>query len=105
MKRYIRSAFEMHTSGCSFDFDLGTTYDAKYVEDCVTDIFADMGLEVIGIDFRSVDYPRNKKYSQCGVDFQWKGNYSSSEIEDALIDFIDDEGGNFFGIDFYSLED
>lgn len=108
MKRFIHANknAEKHLSGCSFDFDIGKNYDAKRIEDVIFDIGAECGIDVVGVDFRSVQYPRNKEYSQCGFDFEWHGdNYNAKEIERAIEDFIDDEGGNFFGIDFYSLED
>lgn len=105
MKKCIRSDSKVHTSGCSFDFDLGDSYNTKYVEYSIDDIFTKMDLEVTGIDFRSVAYPEGKRYSQCGIDFQWKGYYNEAEIEEDIAQFIDDEGGNFFGIDFYSLEE
>lgn len=104
MKRYIHAS-ETHTSGCSFDFDLGDNYDGKRIEDKIYDLFADMDLDVLGVDFRAVDYPKGKVYSQCGIDFEWSDYYNQPEIEEALANMIDDEGGNFFGIDFYSLED
>lgn len=96
---------DTHLSGCSFDFDLGDSYDAKYFDDEIGSIFENLGLRYEGCDFRSVRYPGNKIYSQCGVDFRWSGSYDAKAIEDALIEFIDNEGGNFLGIDFYSLED
>lgn len=107
MKRVIKaSASATHTSGCSFDFDLGDNYSSAYVEDAISEIFDNFGMEVIGIDFRSVDYPGGKQYSQCGVDFKWSGDtYDADAVEEEIASFIDDEGGNFFGIDFYSMED
>lgn len=108
MKKWIHcgTAEGLHRSGCSFDFDLGPNYDGKFIEDAIFDIFAEGGLDVVGVDFRSVDYPKGKVYSQCGIDFEWKGDgYDAEGIEEAISEFIDDEGGNFFGIDFYSLED
>ena len=97
----------IHHSACSFDFDLGEAYDATYLEDRITEIFAELALDVDGVDFRSVEYPEEGKvYSQCGIDFTWLGyDYDAEGIEDALINLIDDEGGNFFGIDFYSLDE
>lgn len=105
MKRWIHAKTDnVYTSGCSFDFDLGSNYDSKYIEDKIADILADMDIEMLGADFRSVDYPNGRVYSQCGFDFEWKDYYSATEIEDAIANLIDDEGGNFFGIDFYSVE-
>ena len=91
-------------SQCQFDFDLGDDYDSDYVENAIVDIFSDLGYDVDGVDFHSVDYPRGKQYSQASVDFIWKEDYDADAIEDALTNFIDDEGGNFLGIDFYELE-
>lgn len=106
MKRVIRTnRDEKHLSGCSFDFDLGDNYDATFLESAMYDLFADNGLDVKGVDFRSVDYPRGRTYSQCGIDFEWKGDtYDANLIEEDIADIIEDEGGNFFGIDFYSLD-
>lgn len=115
MKRFVHAntSTEKHLSGCSFDFDLGTNYNPNYLERAIEDALSDLPIEILGFDFRSVEYPGDKIYSQCGFDFEWHGagsDYTSakiltSEIEEALEDLIDDEGGNFFGIDVYSLED
>ena len=107
MKKWIHASKDnKHLSGCSFDFDLGDAYDAKWMESVISDIFAEFDLEVLGVDFRSVDYPSGKVYSQAGVDFQWSGDtYDGAGVEEEIDEFINDEGGNFFGIDFYSLED
>lgn len=106
MKRYIRTNSEINLSQCGFDFDLGDNYDQNYLETAISNIFDDFGCTVDAIDFRSVDYPRKKVYSQCGIDFSWKGEqYDSQGIEDALIELIEDEGGNFFGIEFWSFGD
>ena len=107
MKKWIyASTKKRHLSGCSFDFDLGDSYDGDYMEEVLSDIFYEFGLNVIGVDFRSVDYPGNKVYSQAGVDFEWSGDtYDAKGLENEISEFINDEGGNFFGIDFYSVED
>ena len=91
-------------SQCSFDFDLGDSYDQYYLENELTRIFDAMDLEIEGIDFRSVDYPGNKVYSQCGIDFKWSEYYNEAEIEEDIANLIEDEGGNFLGIDFSSYE-
>ena len=114
MKRWIHAATaEKHLSGCSFDFDLGP-YDQGYLESAIEDALEFTGIEILGFDFRGVEYPGGKIYSQCGFDFEWTGDayngYADAKrdadsIEKALIDLIDDMGGNFLGIDFYSLED
>ena len=94
----------MDMSQCSFDFDLGDSYDQYYLENELTRIFDAMDLEIEGIDFRSVDYPGNKVYSQCGIDFKWSEYYNEAEIEEDIANLIEDEGGNFLGIDFSSYE-
>lgn len=107
MKKWIQSSTkEPHVSACSFDFDLGDQYDSEWLEDQILDIFSMFDLEAYTVDFRSVEYPGNKMYSQAGVEFIWKGDdYNAKGIENTIAKLIDDEGGNFFGIDFYSLED
>ncbi len=107
IKKWIyASKNSKNLSGCSFDFDLGDAYDSRYLEGAISDIFYEFGLNVLGVDFRSVKYPRGKVYSQAGIDFEWScDTYDSRGIEAELNDFINDEGGNFFGIDFYSLQD
>lgn len=112
MKKWIHTATDVnqftdnvHTSGCSFDFDLGDNYNPRYLEDKLAGILDAMDIELLGTDFRSVAYPGGKVYSQCGFDFKWKDYYNESEIEEDIANMIDNEGGNFFGIDFYSLED
>ena len=92
------------TSQVSFDFDLGDDYDQNALTSELEDIFEDMGLDAIGIDFRSVEYPMNKTYSQCGIDFKWSGYYNEMEIEEDIANLIEDEGGNFLGMDFNSYE-
>lgn len=94
----------MEMSQCSFDFDLGDSYDQYYLENELTSIFESMDLSVEGIDFRSVDYPGGRVYSQCGIDFKWVGDYDAAEIEEDIANLIEDEGGNFLGIDFNSYE-
>lgn len=96
---------DAHMSACSFDFDLGDDYDEHYIDIAINNIFEAMDMDVAGTDYRSVEYPGGKVYSQCGIDFYWEDYYNEAEIEEALANMIEEEGGNFFGIDFYSLED
>lgn len=102
MKRVIKAS-SVSTSQCSFDFDLGHSYNANYIEDEICGRMDDLGYEVTGVDFHAVDYPEGKQYSQCSFDFRWWGSYDADAIENTLIDLIDDEGGNFLGIDFYGM--
>lgn len=95
---------DVEKSTCSFDFDAGDdTYSYDQMKSDLEDIFREQGLEVIGIDFRSVDYPDGVK-SQGGIDFEWKGDYDSYAIQDAIDSYITDLGFDFLGIDFYSLD-
>ena len=114
MKKWIHAATDrgQKVSGCSFDFDLGDDYDPSYIESAICDILSELGAnDCFGIDFRSVEYPRNKVYSQCGFDYVAPGapdDYDGralfeAALESKIQEFIEDEGGNFFGIDFYSL--
>lgn len=96
---------DVRTSQCSFDFDLGDDYDDHYLDIAINNIFEAMDMEVLGTDYRAVEYPNGKLYSQCSVDFSYKDYYNEPEIEEDLAKMIEEEGGNFFGIDFYSLED
>lgn len=109
MKRWVHAATSkdegIQTSICSFDFDLGDNYSGRHLEEKLTDLFDSMDLEVIGVDFRSVDYPDGETYSQCGIDFNWKDYYNEAEIEEGIANLIDDEGGNFLGIDFEARKD
>lgn len=105
-----------HYSGCSFDFiwnlDTGD-YEPSEVEDDVVHAFEAMniGCEVVGIDFESVDYSNFSDYSdlndmisQCSIDFKWWGDsYDSKQIEQALTESLAADGYQLIGIDFYSL--
>lgn len=112
MKRWIHASTDKHVSGCSFDFDLGSNYDPSYIESSIGDILFDLGVnDYLSIDFRSVDYPGGKVYSQCGFDYIWPGadddydGFSRFQValEQKLQELIENEGGNFFGIDFYTV--
>jgi len=98
------TATDKHESQCSFDFDLGDSYNSKWIEDTIYDLLADIGIDVTAVDFRSVEYPGHKEYSQCGFDFEWSQDYDEREIERIISDLIEGEGGNFLGIDFNSIE-
>ena len=90
-------------SGCSFDFNL-PDYDSRDLEDSISDVFVTLGFEPLGVDFRSVDYPDGKVFSQAGIDFRWTGDtYNALEIEKALDKLITSKGGELLGIDFYAV--
>ena len=94
-------------SQCSFDFDLGPDYDQDYIDNELTDIFEDLGAEVTGTDYHSVDYTLEgdpRLYSQCTVDYVWHEPIDGDALEYAISELINDQGGNFFGLDVYSLQ-
>lgn len=115
MKRWIHATTDNRlVAGCSFDFDLGDDYDPSYIETAIGDILSELGAtDYLGIDFRSVEYPGGKVYSQCGFDYVWSGAADDYEgaamfqaaLERKIQEFIEDEGGNFLGLECYSIED
>lgn len=92
MKRYIRSS-QTNVSSLCFDFSYETSYDAKLLEDKLYELFEDeLGFEILGIDFRHVDYSdvsdyANMNTSQCGCDFQWSSQHPYDE--GVIVDKID----------------
>lgn len=96
-------------SGFSFDFIWKDDYDAQEIESVIYRVFQDdFNLEVLGIDFHSVDYEDIKEYageniSQCGVDFAWEVDYPDGDIVNAVAEALQPLGYTLIGYDFYSL--
>lgn len=96
-------------SGFSFDFIWKDDYDAQEIESVIYRVFQDdFNLEVLGIDFHSVDYGDIKEYageniSQCGVDFAWEVDYPDGDIVNAVAEALQPLGYTLIGYDFYSL--
>nr|DAJ50996.1 MAG TPA: hypothetical protein [Caudoviricetes sp.] len=112
MKRRIVTASKGNTpstSGFSFDFTYQNDYDFKAIENVIYSTFEDqLGLEVVGVDFRSVDYSHvpefaDQNVSQCGVDFKHTGSYSEGAITGAIDAGLASLGYELIGYDFYSL--
>ena len=96
-------------SGFSFDFIWKDDYDAQEIESVIYRVFQDdFNLEVLGIDFHSVDYEDIKEYageniSQCGVDFAWEVDYPDGDIVNAVAEALQTLGYTLIRYDFYSL--
>lgn len=97
------------TTGFSFDFTWKDDYDAQEIESVIYRVFQDdFNLEVLAIDFYSVDYDDIKEYagkniSQCGVDFAWKDNYPDEDIAEAVAEALQPLGYTLIGYDFYTI--
>lgn len=97
------------TTGFSFDFTWKDDYDAQEIESVIYRVFQDdFNLEVLAIDFYSVDYDDIKEYagkniSQCGVDFAWKDNYPDEDIAEAIAEALQPLGYTLIGYDFYTI--
>ena len=112
MKRRVITASKdnmLSTSGFSFDFTYQGDYDSGAIENVIYDTFEDqLGLEVVGIDFHSVDYSNVPEFSdqdisQCGVDFKHTRSYSEGAIIGAIDAGLASLGYELIGYDFYSL--
>lgn len=112
MKRRIVAASKGNMpliSGFSFDFTYQNDYDFKAVENVIHSTFEDqLGLQVVGVDFHSVDYScvpefADQNVSQCGVDFKHRGRYSEGAITGAIDAGLASLGYELIGYDFYSL--
>ena len=95
-------------TGVSFDFIHDGQYDEQAIENALSNAFQQLGLELIGIDFRSVDYSMYPEYdgcivSQCGADFSWVGDYDQNEVSNVIESTMAGLGYEVAGTDFYTI--
>lgn len=96
------------SSGVSFDFIHDGDYDENTIENLLSAAFENLGLEITGIDFRSVDYSMYPEYagcivSQCGVDFSWVEDYNQKAVSDTIESVMSELGYEVTGTDFYTI--
>ena len=109
MKRYIRANSVQNTSQLSFDFQYDGNYNEQEIESLIYDVLEhNMNLEILGIDFHSVDYEDIREFdgqdiSQCTVDFRWLNDYPEESIVNSIDKGLASLGYNLIGYDFYSL--
>lgn len=107
--QYIESASEVGVrSGYSFDFIHDGNYNEKAIREVIEDSFDRMALELVGMDFESVDYSSYPDYadkcvSQCQVTFGWEGDYDGNAITDMIEQRLAQLGYEVIGNDFYSI--
>lgn len=104
----VQASDDIHMSQCSFDFVWDDDYDMNDIKDSVERVIDELGYEVTGIDFYSVDYSSYPEYandnvSQCSFDFRWSNDYDSKSIESAIESVMTELGYPVIGIDFNSL--
>lgn len=114
MKRYIKSATtsDLYTTGISFDFiSEGKIYPETKIKHDLTQALNDLGYDVLGVDFRDVDYSnysdyanQNDNISQCGIDFTHFGEYSENQLTETIDLVLSEWGCELIGIDFYSAD-
>lgn len=93
----------------SFDFSYEDDYDSSSIENALSSVFEDKyGFEILGVDFRSVDYSMYSEYadvntSQCGVDFKWTQDYNDKAILRDVESALDSLRYPLIGCDFNSV--
>lgn len=108
MKRMIKAS-HMVTSGVSFDFVWDDDYDGQAISTAMEQAFDELGLEMKGIDFYSVDYSMYPEYadknvSQCGIDFDWEDDYDQDEVSTHIHEVMQFLGYEIAGEpDFYTI--
>lgn len=109
IKRPVIASVSNNTSQLFFDFIYGDEYSQEQIESVIYSVLeGTFNLDVLGIDFRSVNYEGIKEFagqniSQCGVDFAWSGDYDGDAIVEALSEELDALRYELIGSDFNSL--